>query len=70
MFKCLKEELANEDHHCWLGDRKSIWPVKILHQQSTKVSGLLWQALWGRPNLEWFRGSKPVEQKLKVVIHH
>jgi len=52
MFKCLKEELANEDHHCWLGDRKSIWPVKILHQQSTKVSGLLWQALWGRPNLE------------------
>jgi len=38
--------------HCWTGDRKGIWRVKIVLQQSAEV--LLWRLLWDTPNLELF----------------
>jgi len=36
--------------HCWLGDKKGIWPVKISHQHPQNV--LLWKIYVG-PKLIW-----------------
>jgi len=50
--------------HCWLGDRKGIWPLRSFTPAVADGSSL--KDLWG-PGLTWsdLGGNKPVKQKTK-----
>jgi len=54
--------------HCWFGDRKDIWPVKI--PEPVVANGSSFRDLWG-PGLAWsvLRENRLDKQKLKVICY-